>query len=118
MERLRKCWKSCEKVGKVEEKKKKAIANQTKAYSKPKVVPPPKTRVIEKKIDPNAPLVRSKTIKVIQEDRRKITIVTLIIDNEMYVYKKEEFSWGAIFYYKNNKRIAENTYEADTSIEL
>lgn len=72
---------------------------------KPVVVPPP---------TPQKPIVKNKTVKVIQEDRRKTTIVIVNVDGVDHIYKKEEFSWGGIYFYKADKRITELTFEKET----
>ena len=72
---------------------------------KPVVVPPP---------TPQKPIVKNKTVKVIQEDRRKITIVTVNVDGVDHIYRKEEFAWGGVYFYKADKRITELTFEKET----
>lgn len=52
--------------------------------------------------------------KVVQQDTKKITTITITIDEKDYIYKKEEFDWGGTFYYKNGVSITENTYRAET----
>ncbi len=52
--------------------------------------------------------------KVIQEDTRKFTIITITIDDEDYIYKKEEYDWGGVFFYKNGVAITENTFKSET----
>lgn len=59
------------------------------------------------------PSVKNKVEKIIQEDTRKITIVTFIIDSREYVYKKEEYGWG-VFFYKDGKSITESTFRNET----
>lgn len=56
---------------------------------------------------------RNKVVKVITEDYKKITIITLTINSKDIIYKKEEFNWGA-FYYKDGKRITEDTFTRET----
>lgn len=63
---------------------------------------------------PQKPIVKNKEEKVIQEDRRKITIVTVNIDGTDYIYKKEEYTWGGLYFYKNGKNITEGTYQKET----
>lgn len=60
------------------------------------------------------PIAKNKQEHVIQEDRRKITTVTVNIDGTDYVYKKEEYNWGGVYYYKDGKNITQNTYEKET----
>ena len=35
-------------------------------------------------------------------------------DLDTLVYKKEEFSWGGVYFYKSDKRITELTFEKET----
>ena len=80
-----------------------------------KPAPPKKKPPVKKVVIPSKPLIKKKTEKIIQEDRRKITIITVTVNNDLeYVYKKEEYSWGGVYFYKNNKRITELTYEKET----
>jgi hypothetical protein len=73
----------------------------------------PKPVVTEPDV-PQKAIVKNKEEKTIQEDRKKITIVTVTIDGVDYVYKKEEYSWGGLYYYKDGKNITENTYDKET----
>ena len=77
--------------------------------------PPKKKPVNPPPVRPQKELVKNKTVKVIQEDRRKITIINVNVDGVDHHYKKEEYSWGGIYYYKEDKRITELTFnkEAD-----
>lgn len=52
--------------------------------------------------------------KVIQQDAKKITLITISIDEKDYIYKKEEYSWGGVFYYKNDVSITGDTFLAET----
>jgi hypothetical protein len=52
--------------------------------------------------------------RVIQQDSKKITLITISIDEKDYIYKKEEFSWGGVFYYKNDMSITGDTFLAET----
>jgi len=56
---------------------------------------------------------KNKVVKVISEDYKKITIVTITIDGKDIIYKKEEFDWGT-FFYKDGKRITGDTYTNET----
>ncbi len=62
---------------------------------------------------PNTPTGRNKVVKVISEDYKKFTIITLTIDGKDIIYKKEEFGWGT-FFYKDGKRITEDTFTKET----
>lgn len=76
---------------------------------------PPKPKPVVTTPDiPQKPIVKNKVEKVVQEDRKKITIVTVNIDGVDYVYKKEEYNWGGIYFYKDGKYITENTYNKET----
>ncbi len=76
---------------------------------------PPKPKPIVKEPDaPQKPIVKNKTEKIIQEDRRKLTIITVNINGVDYIYKKEEYSWGGIFFYKEGTCITERTFAKET----
>jgi hypothetical protein len=76
---------------------------------------PPKPKPVITTPDvPYKPVTRNKVEKVIQEDRKKITIVTVSIDGVDYIYKKEEYSWGGIYFYCDGKNITENTFNKQT----
>src|ERR1017187_5684197 len=65
---------------------------------------PPKKKPIVRTPDiPQKLIMKSKTVKIIQEDRRKITIITVHVDGVDQFYKKEEFSWGGV-YFKTDPR--------------
>lgn len=72
---------------------------------KPVVVVPP---------TPQHKIVRTVDRKEIQEDRKKITIVTVTIDGTEFIYKKEEYKWGAVYFYKGPVFITERTFEKET----
>jgi len=77
-------------------------------------VPPKPKPVAAEPQTPQKPIVKDKEEKVIQEDRRKITTITVNIDGTDYVYKKEEYSWGGVYFYKDGKNITESTYNKET----
>ncbi len=52
--------------------------------------------------------------KVIQEDRRKLTVVTVTIDGIDIIYRKVEYNWGGIYYYKENANITERSFAKET----
>ncbi|MGB3948607.1 MAG: hypothetical protein WBM13_11530 [Bacteroidia bacterium] len=52
--------------------------------------------------------------KVIQQDSKRITLITISIDEKDYIYKKEEYSWGGVFYYKNDISITGDTFLTET----
>ncbi len=88
----------------------------------PIVVEQPKITHVEEKpkpvvVVPSTPdkkIVRTVSRKEIQEDRKKTTIVTVNIDGTDYIYKKEEYSWGGVYYYKGPVFITERTYMKET----
>ncbi len=59
------------------------------------------------------PAVKNREEKVIQEDNKKITIITINNGVKDYIYRKEEYGWGTYFY-KDNKGITENTFTNET----
>ncbi len=63
---------------------------------------------------PRKPVVKNKEEKIIQEDRKKVTIVTVNIDGKDYIYKMEEYNWGGTYFYMNGKYITERMYFVDT----
>lgn len=75
--------------------------------------PKPKPVVIEPEA-PAKPLVKNKVEKLIQEDKKRITIITVNIDGVDYVYKMEEYNWGGIYFYKDGKNITERTFAKET----
>lgn len=82
------------------------IAEIKKIEEKPKVVLP--ETVPQKKI------IKNKTERITQEDRKKITTITVNINDVDYVYKKEEYSWGGTYFHKGNSYISEQTFEVET----
>jgi hypothetical protein len=66
----------------------------------------------EKQTQNNHSKIKDK--KVIQQDSKKITIITINSDGKDYIYKKEEFSWGGTFFYKNDVSITESTFINET----
>jgi hypothetical protein len=75
--------------------------------------PKPKPAVVIPDI-PVKPMVKNKEEKSITEDRRKITIITVNIDGVDYVYRREHYTWGGLYYYKNGRNITESTFEKET----
>lgn len=63
---------------------------------------------------PLKPIVKNKIERTFQEDRKKTTIITVTIDGVDYVYKKEEYAWGGLYYSKDGKYITEGTYDKET----
>ncbi|MES2284443.1 MAG: hypothetical protein V4547_02060 [Bacteroidota bacterium] len=56
---------------------------------------------------------KNKVVKVISEDYKKFTIITITIDGKDIIYKKEEYGWGT-FFYKDGKRITGDTFTNET----
>lgn len=75
--------------------------------------PKPKPVVVEPVVE-YKPAEKNKTERVIQRDRLKITIIMVVINQEEYEYKKEEFAWGGTYYYRDGKNITESTFNKDT----
>lgn len=63
---------------------------------------------------PITPTLKNRNERVIQEDYRRLTIITIIIDEKEYVYTKEEYNWGGTYYYKDGKGIIESTFKKET----
>lgn len=82
----------------------------------PEVKPePPKPKpVVVEPVVPDKPIVKNKEEKIIQKDRLKITITIVTVNDIPYEYKKEEYSWGGTYYYRDGKNITEPTYEKET----
>ena len=59
------------------------------------------------------PAVKNRVEKIIQQDDKKITIITITIGGKDFIYRKEEYSWG-VYFYKDNKSITENTFSNET----
>ncbi|MCE9540022.1 MAG: hypothetical protein K8R85_12515, partial [Bacteroidetes bacterium] len=81
----------------------------------PKQVEPVLVPTVVDKSDPfsDKPTGRNKVVKVISEDYKKITLITLTIDGKDIIYKKEEYDWGT-FFYKEGKRITGDTFTNET----
>jgi hypothetical protein len=63
---------------------------------------------------PEKKLARNITEQIIQEDRKKITIRNVTVNENSYIYKKEEYVWGGLYCYKNGYPITINTFEHET----
>ncbi len=120
-------------IAQAKEMQKKAEANPK---PKPKVEPPPppvskpipvevkqpeykpepvKPKPVVKEPEiPQKPIVKNKEEKVIQKDRLKITIIIVTINETPYEYKKEEYAWGGVYFYKDGRNITENTFDKET----
>ncbi len=75
--------------------------------------PKPKPVVVEPVID-YKPAVKNKEERIIQKDRLKITLIIVKINEVDYEYKKEEYAWGGVYFYKDGKNITQNTFDKDT----
>lgn len=76
--------------------------------------PPKKKPVIVEPVIDYKPAIKNKVEKIIQQDRLKITIITVTINDIPYEYKKEEYSWGGTYFYRDGKNITEPTFEKET----
>ena len=77
------------------------------------------TPEVKKKEDPQPdplrkPVIKDREEKIIQKDRVKITVITVKIDDLEFQYKKEEYSWGGIYFYKNERNITESAFAKET----
>jgi hypothetical protein len=81
------------------------VEEPVKEKPKPKVVIPP---------TPEKKLARNITEQVIQEDRKRITIRNVTVNENSYVYKKEEYLWGGLYCYKNGYLISIGTFEHES----
>lgn len=102
-----------------------AKENKTKNNDKASLPPNPKpissspkysdpiTPVINKSEPASKPTGKNKVVKVISEDYKKFTIITITIDGKDIIYKKEEYDWGT-FFYKDGKRITGDTFTNET----
>ncbi len=67
-----------------------------------------------KKSNPSTKAIaKNKEVKVIQEDTKKITVITVSTEEKSYIYRKEEYSFGA-FFYKDGKSITSDTFDNET----
>jgi hypothetical protein len=76
---------------------------------------PPKPKVKETP-PPPPPKVsnKDKNEQIITEPRRKLTLIAVTIDGVVYNYRKEEYAWGGIYFYKDGKNITERTFLKET----
>ncbi len=63
---------------------------------------------------PWKPSVRNKAEKILQGDRKIITVVTVNIDGVDCIYRKEEYNWGGRYFYKDGGYITENSFDKET----
>ena len=70
------------------------------------------------KIKPETPPLTPSTRNVVetfaQQDKLKITYRAVTINGIEIIYRKEEFSWGGVYFYKGTINIIESTFETDT----
>lgn len=76
--------------------------------------PPKPNPVLTLPVVDDKPIVKNKEEKIIQKDRLKITITIVKINDLSYEYKKEEYSWGGVYYYRDGIHITEPTYDKET----
>jgi hypothetical protein len=75
--------------------------------------PKPKPVVVEPVVE-QKPIVKNKEEKIIQEDRRRITLVTVTVNEVSFLYKKEEYNWGGVYYYRDGKNITASSFDKET----
>lgn len=63
---------------------------------------------------PQRTIVKNKVERTVQEDRRKLTTVVMTIDGVDYTYRKEEYNWGGVYFYKDGRNITEGTFLKET----
>jgi hypothetical protein len=93
------------------------VSNPEPVAIKPPVNEPVKEapKPVEKDPEPvYAPVVKDKEERVIQKDRLKITIIIVTINGINYEYKKEEYSWGGVYCYRDGNNISERTFDKET----
>jgi len=116
---------------KSQEMQKKADANPKKRPKEKNDSITSKSKVIEKKVEKKVesnpqkvvekqasltvdPVIRTVVERIVQQDKLKITYRNITINGVEIVYRKEEFSWGGVYFYKGVKNISESTYDKDT----
>lgn len=70
--------------------------------------------VVQQEDPPTKPVEKNIEERIIQQDRLKITIRLVTINDKTIEYKREEYSWGGVYFYKDGKNITEGTFEMDT----
>ena len=101
------------------QKKEKANANSNVKSISPATENSKSNSVVVKQSENNPvntvkkPIVKNKEVKVIQEDYKKFTIITITIDDKKYIYRKEEYNFTT-FYYKDGINISPDTFENET----
>lgn len=73
----------------------------------------PKPKPVEPEII-YKPAVKDKEERVIQKDRLKITFIIVKVNDVSYEYKKEEYSWGGTYFYRDGQNITEGMFNRDT----
>ncbi len=78
--------------------------------------PPPKPKpVVKEPVAPEKKIEKNSVVRIIQQDRKKVTIVDVtIVGGDTYEYKKEEYGWGGVYYYRDGVNISERTFEKET----
>ncbi len=76
--------------------------------------PPPVKKREAPPVVPEKKIEKNSIERIFQDDRKKTTVITVTINNVDFVYKKEEYNWGAVYFYKNNVYITETTYRTET----
>lgn len=86
-------------------KKDPELKKEPNPQPKPKPTPPP----------PPPKVIKDIVERIVFQDKVKITYRTVTINGVAYEYRKEEHSWGGVYFYKNNKNITEALFEKDTN---
>lgn len=78
------------------------------------------SRVAKVKSFPETKSYRSPGLTAISTDMERTTFktvytVTLVFGKQKSVYRKEKFTWGVVYYYKNDKEISEQEYLKEVS---
>lgn len=76
--------------------------------------PPPPKPVVKKEDPPPKKIIRDKEEHFIQKNRLKVTLITITIDGEPYNYRKDEYSWGGVYFYKNDINITDSAFFKET----
>src|SRR4051812_19345419 len=86
------------------------------AVKQPEYKPTPEPKkVVETPVDPPpAPNTKDREERIIQKDRLKITLVTIKTSGVEYIYRKEEYSWGGVYFYRDEKNITESAFLKET----
>lgn len=103
---------------KIVKTKKDSISHNQEKTNNTSVAYHPESNISQNTISTETSAVVSMTRNVeertVLKERLKITFRILTINGVVIVYRKEEHSWGGVYFYKNDKNITENSFEKDT----